>query len=74
MNQGQLEDAAASFRDILALKPDFALAHFNLAKVLLEQEKLADAVASYRQGLQVDPSNIEANYNLGSAASTGAAG
>lgn len=62
---GRLEDAIASYRQILVLKPDLAAAHQNLGNALWEQGKLAEAEVSYRQALLHQPNLASAHNNLG---------
>src|SRR5438128_718117 len=64
---GKLEDAIASYRLALALKPDYAEAHKNLGIALWEQGKLAEAIACFRQALTLKPDYAEAHNNLGIA-------
>ncbi len=64
---GDLNTAAAWFRRCLAVAPDHAEAHIDLALVLKKQGKLEEAVASYRTGLDLDAGNAQAHYNLGLA-------
>jgi len=64
---GKLEDAIASYRLALALKPDYAEAHKNLGIALWEQGKLAEAIACFRQALNLKPDYAEAHNNLGIA-------
>ena len=57
----------ASFRRVLALRPDLAEAHNNLGVALNDQGKLAEAVACFRRALAVKPDSAEAHNNLGNA-------
>ena len=65
--QGKLEEAAAEYRQALALKPAYAEAHSNLGVVLQEWGKLEEAIAHYRQALALKPAFAEVHYNLGNA-------
>jgi tetratricopeptide (TPR) repeat protein len=64
---GRLDDAVASYRQAIALKPNFPEAHYNLGNVLQEQGKIDDAIASYRQAIALRPEAAEAHNNLGHA-------
>src|SRR2546425_987433 len=64
---GKLEDAIASYRLALALKPDDAMAHNNLGNVLLDQGKLAEAIACFRHALALKPDYVHAHAGLGLA-------
>ena len=61
---GRLDDAEASNRKAIALKPDYAEAHYNLAS-RSELGRLNDAEASYRQATALKPDLAEAHNNLG---------
>ena len=62
-----LEEAVASYRRALELKPDFVEAHSNLGNALREQGRLDDAVACYRRALELKPDYANAHCNLGLA-------
>ena len=66
-DQGQLEEAAASYRRALELKSDYAGAHSNLGNVLLDLGRPDDAITSYRRALQIRPDYAETHNNLGIA-------
>ena len=62
-----LDEAVASFHKALAIKPDFAEAHYNHGLALRNQGKLDEAVASYRKALSLKPDIAETHINLGNA-------
>ena len=62
---GRLADAEASYRQAIALKPDFAEAHYNLGNALKDLGRLEDAEASYRQAIALKPDFAQAHSNLG---------
>ena len=62
---GQLDHAAARYRQALAIQPDFAEVHVNLGNTLRELGRLDEAEASYRRALQIKPEFPEAYFNLG---------
>jgi len=62
---GRLDEALASCRQAIALKPDYAEAHSNLGITLQELGKLDDALASYTQAIASKPDLAEAHSNLG---------
>jgi Flp pilus assembly protein TadD len=55
----RLDEAEASYIQAIALKPDFALAHGNLGKVLMEKGRHKEALASLRRGNGAIVFNIE---------------
>jgi Flp pilus assembly protein TadD len=65
IEQGKLDEAAASFRHAVHLRPDNAEAHNNLGAALKRQERLDEAVACYREALRLKPDFAEAYSNLG---------
>src|ERR1043166_2217978 len=48
---GRPDDAASAYRQALALTPDFAEVHRNLAVVLMDLGRQDEAMQSYRQAL-----------------------
>jgi tetratricopeptide (TPR) repeat protein len=63
---GRLAEAAAAYRQILALRPDIAEAHNNLGIVLSQQGNYGEAQARFEQALALRPDNAEMYNNLGS--------
>jgi len=64
---GQLDGAIASFKQAIALKPDYADAYNNLGNVLRDRGQIGDAVASFHKALEINPEYAAAHYNLGNA-------
>ena len=64
---GRLEEAARSYREALATRPDLVPAHNNLANLLADRGDIEDAVFHYRQALTLRPNAAEIHYNLGNA-------
>lgn len=64
---GELDRAANSYRNALALKSDYAEAHVNLGNVLQAQGKLGEAIRHYRSALASNPDLAGAHTNLGNA-------
>ncbi len=65
--QGRPEDAAARYREAIALAPSKAELHFNLATALHDQGLLDQAIDCYRQALVRRPDLVVAHNNLGNA-------
>ena len=61
----EIVDAEASSAQAIALKPDFAEAHYNLGNTLEELGRLEEAEASYAQAIELKPDYAEAHSNLG---------
>jgi len=62
---GKLDEAEASLRHALSLKPDYAEVHGNLGNTLKALNRLDEAEASYRQALSLRPDYAEVLCNLG---------
>jgi serine/threonine-protein kinase len=62
-----LEEATVYFQIAVALRPDHAPVHYNLATVLKARGNLAGAVAAYRQAIALDPNFAWTHNNLGRA-------
>jgi tetratricopeptide (TPR) repeat protein len=66
-DQGKLEDAAATFRKVLAQSANDPLAHINLGNVLGLQGLLDEAAACYRRARALKPDMALVHANLGTA-------
>jgi predicted O-linked N-acetylglucosamine transferase (SPINDLY family) len=64
---GKLQESLASYRDALAIRPNYAKAHNNLGNALQGIGKVEEGVASYRRALALKPDYAEAHCNLGLA-------
>lgn len=62
--QGRSEEAVENYRKAIALDPDSASAHFNLAVSLLRRDELDEAEVQYREALRVKPT-AETHNGLG---------
>jgi Flp pilus assembly protein TadD len=54
------------YQRALQIRPDYALAHNNLASTLLQTGNSDEALAHFREAIRLDPTNAEAHGNLGS--------
>jgi len=68
LSQGELEQAAACYRDAMALKADYADAWLNLGYVLKEQGQLDEAQRTLQQAALLRPTLADAFYMLGEVA------
>jgi tetratricopeptide (TPR) repeat protein len=59
----RFSDATASFRKAIAMSPQYARAHSNLALALANQKQFPEALAEYKKSLQLDPKFFEAYVN-----------
>ena len=62
---GKSDGAIAHFRTSAALKPQSAVAHYNLGTALTVARRLDEAAGEYREALQIDPAYANAHNNLG---------
>ncbi|MBM37765.1 MAG: hypothetical protein CMO97_01715 [Woeseia sp.] len=60
-----LDKAIEAYKKAIAIKPNYADAHYNMAVSLKEQDQLNEALEAYHQTIAVSPSYFEAFYNLG---------
>lgn len=65
--KGNHTEAAAEWKRAVALDPDDAKAHFNLALSLEQLGQTGDAVEEYRKSIDLNPQNDSAYTNLGVA-------
>jgi len=55
LNVGRFEEAVTSLSEAVRVKPDFAVAHYNLARALELQGKSSAASDHYARAFQLDP-------------------
>lgn len=65
--QGQLDAAAASFRQAIQMIPALMPAHFNLGNALKDLGQLDEAMACYRHAIGLNPAHLGALHNMGLA-------
>jgi tetratricopeptide (TPR) repeat protein len=62
--KGRLDEAIASFQEVLKLKPDYADAHDNLGLVLGKEGRWDEAISQFQEVLRLDPNNAGTRSNL----------
>jgi tetratricopeptide (TPR) repeat protein len=62
---GAFEQAADVYRQVIALKPDYADAHYYLGNACLALGNGPAAIASFEQAIRLRPEYLEAHVNLG---------
>jgi len=68
-NLGNLAIATKIFEHAIALKPDYAEAHFNLGVTLKQDGQLITALESYKKSIALLPDYADAHNNLGTTLS-----
>jgi Flp pilus assembly protein TadD/peroxiredoxin len=63
--RGFLDQAAASFKQVIASKPDYPEAYYNLGTLYLRTKQFSDARRYLEQAVQLRPNYPEAWNNLG---------
>lgn len=48
----------------MKLRPDKAIAHYNMAVAFHGQGRLAETIAHYRKALAIDPGYLDVHYDL----------
>ncbi len=64
LHQGQLDQAAAAYRQALSIEPDYLDAHYNLGIVAMARGDLAGAIDHYRHAMSIDPDDFMVINNL----------
>ena len=62
--QSRFVEAVAAFSQAVALRPDYAEAHYNLAKALKDSGRLDESITAYRRTLELSPASAAAWQNL----------
>src|SRR5262249_30517548 len=65
LDRGRHAAAEVQFREAIRLKPDFALAHYNLGLVLKAQGDRAGAIEALRSAVRCRPYLARAHASLG---------
>ena len=59
------DEAAAAYRQALAVDPDLVPALINLANIHYARDEIAEAQALYERAIALEPDVFEAHFNLG---------
>ncbi len=59
------KETIAEYRTAIRIKPELALAHYNLGIALEDQGNLEEAITEYRTAIRIKPELAMAHYNLG---------
>ncbi|HEX4145025.1 MAG TPA: tetratricopeptide repeat protein [Pirellulales bacterium] len=62
---GRLAAAAAAYQRVLAVRPDFAVAHNDLGIIHAQQGRLDQALAWFERAISLQPDYADAHNNLG---------
>jgi len=62
---GELGSAVNSYEKAIAIKPDYAKAHYNLGGAYHELGQLERSFTSYESSIAIEPDHAEAHNNLG---------
>ncbi|MBI4716017.1 MAG: tetratricopeptide repeat protein [Nitrospirae bacterium] len=64
---GKYDEAQVHFQMALALQPEYARTHFNLALVYYRKGETDREIAEYREAIRIDPNYFNAHLNLAHA-------
>ena len=65
--QDERDEAVTRFRQAIAMAPEFADAHGNLATVLLERGEVDEAITHFQEAVRLAPDNAEMRSRLEAA-------
>ncbi len=65
--QGELPQAEAIYRQIIAADPFLDVVHSNLGAALQASGQVHEAVACWQEAVRLNPANVDGHYNLGLA-------
>ena len=65
VQKGELDTAVKYYEKSIIINPEYAEAHFNLAKALQEKKLFESSIISYKKALKIKPQYAEAHNNLG---------
>ncbi|MDX9703412.1 MAG: tetratricopeptide repeat protein [Candidatus Auribacterota bacterium] len=62
---GEIEKAKETLLHVIALRPAYYQAYFEMATIYMEQKKFDNAIYYFEQTIKHDPRNVEALFHLG---------
>jgi len=62
-----IDKAMSHFKEALKIKPDYAMALYNLGNVLEKKGNIDEAINHYLEALRIEPGHAKAHNNLGIA-------
>ena len=62
---GKHDEAIEFYNKSIALKPDYAVAYYNMGNALKDQGKLEEAIEAYNKAISLKPDYAFAYYNMG---------
>jgi len=62
-----IDKAISHYKAALRMKPDYAMALYNLGNVLIKKGKVDEAIDHYQKALHIKPDYVEVLNNLGNA-------
>jgi protein O-mannosyl-transferase len=65
--KNRIDEALSHYEKAVALRPDYADAHFNFGHALLRRGQLDDAIAEWQKTLSIQPDDAEAHTSLANA-------
>jgi tetratricopeptide (TPR) repeat protein len=65
LRANRLSEAIRFFQQAIALRPGYAIAHYNLGCALELQQRVTEAIAAFRRAIAVGPGLAEAHEKLG---------
>jgi tetratricopeptide (TPR) repeat protein len=65
--KNRIDEALSHYEKAVALRPDYADAHFNFGHALLRKGQLDDAIAEWKKTLSIQPDDSEAHTSLANA-------
>ncbi|HSR11406.1 MAG TPA: tetratricopeptide repeat protein [Thermodesulfobacteriota bacterium] len=63
--KGDLQSAIGHYRNALRVKPDFGLAHYNLALALRDSKQIDQAILEFNQAATLVPGFADTHFQLG---------